>query len=86
MIRQQCHLPDWIEVQIGEHRTTDNKDDQWYDVTIWDEVDPPEVAKRYERIDVMYADGEIEHRVHASNYRWNRTGGCGDIIKFRKAQ
>lgn len=86
MIRQQCHLPDWIEVQIGEHQTNDVKDDQWYDVSLWDQVDPPKVTKHYPRIDVMYTDGEIEYNVQATEYRWNKLGTSGDIIKFRKAQ
>lgn len=88
MIRQQLALPDWIEVQIGEQQTseTETNDNEWYDVSLWDQVDPPKVTKHYPRIDVMYVYGEIERNVQAIDYRWNRRGTSGDIIKFRKAQ
>lgn len=88
MIRQQLALPDWIEVQIGEQPTTETetKDNEWYDVSLWDQLDPPKVTKHYPRIDVMYADGEIECNVQAIDYRWTKRGTSGDIVKFRKAQ
>jgi len=84
IIREIYNLPETVEIEISDEEKEIN---EWIDVpSDWKNEYPPQTANDFNRIDIMYRDGEISTGQYANYFEklWSQDNYWGDIVKYRE--